>query len=99
MKTRDCILMFLHSSPQIIGMTYIVRTILQFEHVDVIHRITSTACHEEHHEAMRRMVGTKGLEPSTSRSRTVRSSQLSYVPIRGKILPETLTVWLGGRKS
>ena len=28
------------------------------------------------------LVGTKGLEPSTSRSRTVRSSQLSYVPIR-----------------
>jgi hypothetical protein len=26
------------------------------------------------------MVGTKGLEPSTLRSRTVRSSQLSYVP-------------------
>ncbi len=26
------------------------------------------------------MVGTRGLEPPTSRSRTVRSSQLSYVP-------------------
>ncbi len=31
------------------------------------------------------MVGTKGLEPSTSRSRTVRSSQLSYVPISQRV--------------
>jgi hypothetical protein len=33
------------------------------------------------------MVGTKGLEPSTSRFRTVRSSQLSYVPIAAAVYP------------
>ena len=30
------------------------------------------------------MVGTTGLEPATLRSRTVRSSQLSYVPKRAQ---------------